>query len=148
MINSENAGQKGSKKRSQAEKVGRRKWIIRTLKRMEERQKRIDRRTRMLASGLRELLILEEDYVSMVACHSKIDKEILSALQEADAVGRSSAELSDILRIDHRRVSEHIDRMNKRMVLELGEQLIIKNGLKGKWKLIAKLRRDLEATHL
>lgn len=147
MINRENGGQKSSKKRSEAEKVGRRKWIIRTLKRMEERQKRIDRRTRMLAAGLRELLVLEEDYISVVACHNEIDKAILSALREADAVGRSSAELSDILRIDHRRVSEYIDRMNKRMVLELGEQIIIKNSPKGKWKLIPKLRRDLEATH-
>ena len=44
------------KRRSQEEKIGRRKWIIRTLKRQEVVLRRIDRRTRFLAAGLREWL--------------------------------------------------------------------------------------------
>jgi len=98
--------------------VGRRKWIIKTLKRMERRQKIIDRRTRMLAAGLRELFILGEDYVSMVACQDELDVAILSALREAGAAGRQSGELSLQLDVDHRDVSRRISRMNKRMKID------------------------------
>jgi len=121
-------------------KVGRRKWIIRTLKRMEDRQKRIDRRTRMLAAGLRELFMLGEDYVSMVACQDENDVAILSALREAGATGRQSGELSAQLDVDHRDISRRIQRMNRRMEQEIGENIIQKRG--HKWKLIPRLRRD------
>jgi hypothetical protein len=81
----QNGSEKAKKRRSEEEKVGRGRWIVRTLRRMEDRQKRIDRRTRMLAAGLRELFMLGEDYVSMVACQDEIDVAILSALREAGA---------------------------------------------------------------
>ncbi|MBA7577150.1 hypothetical protein ES708_18996 [subsurface metagenome] len=135
--------QKPRKGRSPEEKVGRRKWIIMTLKRIEDRQKRIDRRTRMLAAGLRELFMLGEDYVSMVACQDGIDVAILSALREAGATGRQSGELAAQLDIDHRDISYRIYRMNKRMDLEIGENIIEKKG--HKWKLIPRLRRDFAA---
>jgi hypothetical protein len=38
-----------------------------------------------VVAGLRELFILGEDYVSMVACQDEIDVAILSALREAGA---------------------------------------------------------------
>ncbi|TRZ53985.1 MAG: hypothetical protein D4S01_00280, partial [Dehalococcoidia bacterium] len=123
-------------------KVGRRKWIIRTLKRMERRQKIIDRRTRMLAAGLRELFMLGEDYVSMVACQDELDVAILSALREAGATGRQSGELGAQLDINHRDVSRRIYRMNKMMEQEIGETMIEKQG--HKWKLIPRLRRDFD----
>jgi len=139
------SAQKGSekprKRRSEEDKVGRRKWIIRTLKRIEDRQKRIDRRTRMLAAGLRELFILGEDYVSMVACQDEIDMALLSALREAGTTGRQSGELAAQLDIDHRDISRRIHRMNKRMEQEIGEKIITKHG--HKWKLTPRLKRDL-----
>jgi len=39
----------------------------------------------MLAAGLRELFILGEDYVSMVACEDEIDVALLTVLREAGA---------------------------------------------------------------
>jgi len=74
--------------------MGQRKCVIRTLKPQDALLKRIDRRSRMLAAGLRELFILVEDYVSMVACQDEIDVAILSALREAGATGRQSGELA------------------------------------------------------
>ena len=139
----QNGSEKAKKRRSQEEKMGRRKWIIRTLKRIEQTQKRIDRRTRMLAAGLRELFILGEDYVSMVACQDEIDVALLNALREAGAAGRQSGELAAQLDIDHRDVSRRIYRMNKRMEQEIGENIIEKHG--HKWKLIPRLRRDFAA---
>ena len=105
--------------------------------------RRIDRRTRMLAAGLRELFMLGEDYVSMVACQDEIDVAFLNALCEAGAAGRQSGELAAQLDIDHRDVSRRICRMNKRMEQEIGENIIEKHG--HKWKLIPRLRRDFAA---
>jgi len=134
---------KPKKGRSPEEKVGRRKWIIGTLKRMERRQKIIDRRTRMLAAGLRGLFMLGEDYVSMVACTDEVDVAILYALRLAGVTGRQSGELAAQLDIDHRNVSRRIYGMNRRMDLEIGENIIEKQG--HKWKLIPRLRRDFAA---
>jgi len=105
--------------------------------------RRIDRRTRMLAAGLRELFMLGEDYVSMVACQDEIDVTLLYALREAGAAGRQSGGLAVELNIDHRHVSRRISRMNKRMEQEIGENIIDKHG--HKWKLISRLRRDFAA---
>ena len=140
----QNGSEKPKKRRSQEEKIGRRKWIIQTLKRHEIVLNRIDRRTRMLAAGLRELLILGEDYVSMVACQDETDVALLGALREAGAVGRQSGELADILNINYRYVSRRIKGINKRMEQEIGEKIIEKHG--HKWMLIPRLRRDFAAT--
>jgi deoxyadenosine/deoxycytidine kinase len=97
----------------------------------------------MLAAGLRELFILGEDYISMVACQDENDVAILSALREAGATGRQSGELAVQLDIDHRDVSRRIYRMNRRMEQEIGESMIERKG--HKWKLISRLRRDFDA---
>lgn len=149
MLESPESRQKGSethkKRRSQAEKVGRRKWIIKTLKRIEERQKQMERRLRMLISGLRELLIFHEDYISLVGCKDTVDTMIVNDLRKAGATGLQSGELADAIGIDHRRISERIEAINKRMKAEIGESIIDKNG--HKWILIARLRRDFEVAH-
>jgi hypothetical protein len=69
----------------------------------------------MLAAGLRELFMLGEDYVSMVAYQDKIDVALLNAPRDARATDRQSGELSAQLDIDHRHVSRRIHCMNKRM---------------------------------
>ena len=140
----QNGSEKAKKRRSQEEKMGRRKWIIETLKRQGALLKRIDRRTRMLAAGLRELFILGEDYVSMVACEDEVDVAILNALREAGATGRQSGESAVQLDVDHRDVSRRIQRMNKRIEQEIGENIIEKHG--HRWELIPRLRRDFTAT--
>jgi hypothetical protein len=139
----ETESRKRLKRRSEEEKVGRRKWVVRKLKQLDVAVKRIDSRTRMLAAGLRELLILDEDYVSMVACKDALDHAILTVLRESRHRGIRTGELATELRINDRRISERVGRMNKRMENEIGEPIITK--YKGKWRLIKKLRRDFAA---
>ena len=134
---------KPRKRRSQAEKVGRRKFIIKKLHQHEELLKRIDRRTRMLADGLRGFLMLGEDYVSMVACKDDIDFAILNLLLEARHVGKRTGEIAAELGIDHRVISRRIYAMNKRMEEETEEVIVTKH--KGKWRLIKRQRRDFAA---
>ena len=135
-----NGCEESRKRCSQEERIRRRWWTIRTLKEHGVLLRRIDRRTRMLAAGLRELLMLGKDYVSMVTCQDETDMALLNALREAGVIGRQSGELAEILNINHRHVSRRIQRMNKRMELEIGENIIEKHG--HKWKLIPRLRRD------
>ena len=97
----------------------------------------------MLAAGLRELFMLGEDYVIMVTCQDEIDATLLYALREAGATGRQSGELAAQLDIDHRHISRRVNSLNKRMEQEIGENIIEKHG--HKWKLIHRLRRDLDA---
>jgi hypothetical protein len=89
----------------------------------------------MLAAGLRELFMLGEDYIFMVACQDEIDVALLYALREAGAAGmhacRQSGGLAVELNIDHRHVSRRISRMNKRMEQEIGENIIDKHGHNG-----------------
>jgi len=139
----ENGSEKRGKRRSEEEKVGRSKWVVRKLRQLDAAVKRIDSRTRMLAAGLRELLILDEDYVSMVACKDDLDHAFLNILREGRHVSKRTGELAAELGIDDRRVSERIGRMNKRMEDEIGEPIITKQN--GKWRLIKKLRRDFAA---
>jgi len=92
---------------------------------------------------LRELFILGEDYVSLVACQDEVDDAVLFALREAGAAGRQSGELSLQLDVDYRDVSRRIYSMNRRMGQEIGETIIQKRG--HKWKHIPRLRRDFAA---
>jgi len=96
-----------------------------------------------LSAGLRDLLVMSEDYISMVACRDEIDVSLLYALREAGAAGRQSGELVAQLDINHRDVSRRIYRMNRRMEQEIGEPIVTKHG--HKWKLIPRLRRDFAA---
>jgi len=139
----QNGPKNRKKRRSQEEKMGRCKWIIRKLKQHDALLKRIDSRTCMLTAGLRELLILEEDCVSMVVCKDAVDHAVLNALREARHRGKQTGELATELGIDHRRISERIGHMNKRMEDEIGEPIITKQN--GEWRLIKKLRRDFAA---
>ena len=62
----------------------------------------------------------------MVACQDEIDVAILSALRQSGATGRQSGELAAQLDSDHRNISRRIQRMNRRMELEIGENIITK----------------------
>ncbi len=88
--------------------------------------------------------MLDEDYVSMVACKDDEDHAVLKAIKEGRHVGKRTGELAAELGIDDRRISERIGRMNKRMEDEIGEPIITKQN--GKWRLIKKLRLDFAAT--
>ena len=53
-----------------------------------------DRRTRKLATGFRELFILYEEYVSMIAFQDEVDVAFPSALREIGTTSRQSGELT------------------------------------------------------
>lgn len=79
--NSGKVAQKGSvRRRSRAEKVGRLKYTIELLKRLERQISEIDVRTRTLMAGLREWISFEPSYIQKVACEDEVDIEIITCL--------------------------------------------------------------------
>jgi hypothetical protein len=130
--NSGKAARKGSgRRRSRAEKVGRLKYIIELLKRLEREIGEIDVRTRILMAGLREWMSFEPSYIQKVACEDEVDVEIITCLIQKGAGGllpsAIAAELGEygLKRWD---VTRRIQRMNKKLMKEIGQKIAEKRG--------------------
>jgi len=112
------------KRRSQAEKVGRRKYIIKLLHRLENKIDRVDKRTRVMMASLSEYMDPGKDYLSMVVCGDEVDQAILWELYTASSAGWSTTEIAERLlpeyKLDRFQVLRRIKRMNKRLESEMG----------------------------
>ena len=140
--NSEKVAQKGSgKRRTRAEKVGRLKYIIELIKHLERKIEQVDLRTRTMVAGLREWMSFEPSYIQKVACQDEVDVEIITCLMQKGVGGllpsAIAAELGEygLKRWD---VTRRIQRMNKKLMKELGQKVAEKVG-KG-WTLTTFLR--------
>jgi len=121
------------RRRTQAEKVGRIKYIVYKLGRLERQLKLIDDRTKTLVQGLQDFMEFEKGYVEDVICRDDVDKLILQTLLEVGNAGILPSQLSAKLsryRMDRWRVTRRIQRMNKRLRKELGQSVAEKRGHK------------------
>jgi len=121
------------RRRTQAEKVGRIKYIVYKLGRLERQLKLIDDRTKTLVQGLQDFMQFEKGYVEDVICRDEVDKLILQTLLEVGNAGILPRQLSAKLsryRMDRWRVTRRIQRMNKRLRKELGQSVAEKRGHK------------------
>lgn len=122
---------KPRKRRSQEEKVGRRKYIIQLIHGLEGKIDRIDQRTRTLMAGLGDLLMIKTDYLTLVTCQDEVDQEILNFLFYAGTQGLSTGEIADKLaayHIDRFNVLRRLKRMNKKLRRELNQNLVGRRG--------------------
>jgi hypothetical protein len=115
------------KGRSQAEKVGRRKYMIKMLHRLEAKVDRIDKRTRVIMASLSHYMNPSQDYLSMVVCNDEVDQAILLELSAASSAGWSTTDIAERLapefKLDRFRVLRRIKRMNKRLEAEMGRPI-------------------------
>jgi len=115
------------KGRSQAEKVGRRKYMIKMLHRLEAKVDRIDKRTRVIMASLSHYMNPSQDYLSMVVCKDEVDQAILLELSAASSAGWSTTEIAERLapdfKLDRFQVLRRIKRMNKRLEAEMGRPI-------------------------
>jgi len=130
--NSGKIAQKGSGgRRSRAEKVGRLKYIIELIKHLERKIEQVDVRTRTLMAGLPEWISFEPSYIQKVACEDEVDVEIITCLMQKGVGGllpsAIAAELGEygLKRWD---VTRRIQRMNKKLMKELGQKVAEKRG--------------------
>jgi len=130
--NSEKVAQKGSgKRRTRAEKVGRLQYILERIRLLEGKIGQIDLRTRTMMAGLREWMSFEPSYIRKVACEDEVDVEIITCLMQKGVGGllpsAIAAELGEygLKRWD---VTRRIQRMNKKLMKELGQKVAEKRG--------------------
>jgi len=119
------------RRRTQAEKVGRIKYIIYKLGRLEHQLKLIDDRTKTLVQGLQDFMQFEKGYVEDTICKDEVDKMILQVLLEVGNAGILPSQLSAKLsryHMDRWRITRRIQRMNKRLRRELGQSVAEKRG--------------------
>jgi hypothetical protein len=138
---------KPKKRRSQAQKVGRLKYIIKNQKRIFEKLDRIDQRTRLMAACLKEFVTPGEGYVVAVACEDEVDRAILDRLIQASSAGVLPSGLAEELKdFGLRRwdVTRRIQRMNKRLSSELDQNVAEKHG--HAWAATGYLREVYTAT--
>ena len=67
------AQNKRNGRRTRAEKVGRLKYIIQRIGRLEQKIDGIDLRTRTMMAGLREWMSFKSDYIEKIACQDEVD---------------------------------------------------------------------------
>jgi hypothetical protein len=117
--------------RSRAEKVGRLKYIIELLKRLERQIGEIDIRTRTLTAGLREWISFEPSYIQKVACEDEVDAEIITCLIQKGSGGLLPSTIaSELAEYGLKRwdVTRRIQRMNKKLMKEIGQKVAEKRG--------------------
>jgi len=119
------------RRRTRAEKVGRLKYIIELIKRLEREIGQIDLRTRTMMAGLREWMSFEPGHIQKVACEDEVDVRIVMCLVQRGGGGMlPSAIAEDLSRYGLKRwdITRRIQRMNKKLMKELGQKVAEKRG--------------------
>lgn len=128
----ENSATKPVKRhRTRAEKVGRRKYIIQLIKRLDRKIDKIDLRTRQMIAGLHEWMDFEPNYIEEVVCKDDVDAALITRLIQAGEGGISPSEtVHDLAQYGLRRwdVTRRIQRMNKKLRKELDKKVAEKRG--------------------
>lgn len=128
----ESVSRKGSgKSRTRAEKVGRLKYMLQLLKRLDRKISRLDQRQRTIFQGLKEFMSFDKDYLLNIVCQDTLDGAILQALREGDYLPSSlssTLETRGLKGVNRFKVTRRIQGMNKRLQRELGQNVAEKRG--------------------
>ena len=123
--------QKEGKKRSQADKVGKLKYLLQKIYALEKSIDEIKLMQRTILAGLKPNFNFEQPLIEKFACSDDVDREILQILFEAGSSGMlpkdMSAKLANYKVVRHQ-VSRRLVRMNKRLAKELGSPVAEQRG--------------------
>jgi hypothetical protein len=111
------------KRRSQSERVGRLKYMLEVLKRIEGRLGSVERRLNRIEQCWASSMTFDRGYIEDAVCNDEVDREILRLLFEAGNPGMLPKDVATKLeRFKTRRfqVSRRLLRMNKRLTEKIG----------------------------
>jgi hypothetical protein len=131
MENAEKPVQNLKKKRSQSDKTGRLKYNQQLLKQTLAEIEEVKLMLRTIFAGMKGSFNFEQPIVERVACRDEVDKDILQLLFEAGTLGVLPKNLAEKLvrfKITRHQISRRIQRMNKRLEKEFGEQIAEQRG--------------------
>jgi len=118
-------------KRSQADKVGKLKYLLAKDKKLDRDVAEIKLLLRVILAGLKDSLHFEKSLIEEAACEDEIDKAILQLLFEAGAHGLLPKDIAAKLaefKVARHQVSRRIVRMNKRLAKELDSAVVERRG--------------------
>ena len=119
------------KKRSQADKVGKLKYLLAKNKKLYRDVAEIKLLLRVIFAGLKDSLHFEKSLIEEAACEDEIDRAILQVLFEAGAPGLLPKDIAAKLvefKIARHQVTRRIVRMNKRLAKELDSAVVERRG--------------------
>jgi hypothetical protein len=129
----EHSGQNVPKRRSQADKIGKHKYEIALLHRIEDRQIRNERMMRIIIQGFSDYFRFDRPLVEKVCCESDMDLAVVSAVYEAGSVGilaKAIAPRFPQYRLEKHKILRIIIRVNKNAVDAFDKPLVEKRGKK------------------
>lgn len=118
------------KKRDRSEKVGRLKYMLEVLKRMEAKLDSLNRRVSRIEEHWKHSVDFERSDIEEV-CADEVDKEIVQLLFEAGRPGllpKVVALKLERYKVQRFQVSRRIRRMNRRLMDKLGESVAEQRG--------------------
>jgi hypothetical protein len=118
-------------KRSQANKVGKLKYLLAKDKKLDRDVAEIKLLLRVIFAGLKDSLHFEKSLIEEAACEDEVDKAILQLLFEAGAPGMLPKDIAAKLaefKVARNQVTRQIVRMNKRLAKELGSAVVERRG--------------------
>ncbi len=122
---------KGKKKRSQADKVGKLKYLLAKDKKLDRDVAEIKLLLKVIFAGLKDSLHFEKSLIEEAACQDEIDKAILQLLFEAGSHGMLpkdiAAKLSEF-NVARHQVTRRIIRINKWLAKELDSAVVERRG--------------------
>jgi hypothetical protein len=125
--------QKGQKRRSQEAKVGRVKYTLEVLKRVQKDIEEIKLSQRTIFAGLKGTFHFEKPFIERICCQDEVDAEILWFLYQAGGNGFLPKDLTSRLHrygVRRHQVTRRILRMNKRLEKEIGQTVAERRGWK------------------
>jgi hypothetical protein len=120
-------------RRSQADKIGKHKYEIALLHRVEAGQKRLERMMRIIFHGLSDYFKFDRPLVEKVCCGSDVDLAVVSVIYEAGPFGILAKEIAPRFlqyRLEKHKILRIVNRVNRNCVDAFGRPLIEKRGKK------------------
>jgi hypothetical protein len=119
------------KKRSQADKVGKFKYLLQKNKETAKDIAEIKLMLRTLLNGMKQSLHYDQSVIERFSCGDEVDREILQALFEAGSSGLLPKDIAFKLsrfKVTRHHVSRRLRRMNKRLQKQIKESVAEQRG--------------------
>jgi hypothetical protein len=119
------------KRRTVGEKVGRVKYTLQVQKRILREIEEIKVMQRTIFAGLKGMFNFDQPLIERVCCKDEVDGLILQLLYEAGPGGvypKDAAARLEGYKVTRHHVRRRLERMNKRLLNELGQEIAEKRG--------------------
>ena len=148
----ETSEQNVPKRRSQADKIGKHKYEIQRMNRIDAKLERIEQMQRIIVQGLSGYFKFDRPVIETVCCESDMDRAVVSAVYESGA-GILAKEIVPLLknyRLEKHKILRIVNRVNRNCDDAFGKPLIEKQGKKWAFtdfgfEIWGKTKKDLEA---